>query len=156
MSASKASAAYAELDRLATNALVSKARKAARRTNWRKYAVWAKGWRKKFFSSLPKATAYWNQIKAFGSKPIIESRTYKFVVGSLAEAVITAPRPAMPANDNKRSSRSITVVAPRINTRPVPKLFPWELWHSARSLPAAPIAVMAGAVVMMILASLPV
>lgn len=91
MSAKSAAATYAELDKMATDRLLSKARKAARRTNWRKYAVWAKGYRKKFFSCFSKAREYWNQIKNLGSVPSIQSWRFKSAQTTCTTVAVPLP-----------------------------------------------------------------
>jgi len=116
MSATKAAAAYAELDKLATDSLISKARKAARRVNWRHYAVWAKGFRKKFFGSLAKARAYWNHIKSFGSIPSIQS--YRFKSAMTTCTTVVCERKA--ANDNVAVSKPYPIAIVRPNPTP-----PW-------------------------------
>ena len=114
MSAKSAAKAYAELDKLATDSLLSKGRKAARRINWRHYAVWAKGFRKKFFGSLAKARAYWNQIKSFGSIPSIQSYRFKSAITTCT--TITCERKA--ANNNVAVSKTYPIAVFRPNPTP--------------------------------------
>ena len=123
MSATRAAQEYARIDRLAQQRLLKKQRQAARRVNWRNYAVHAKGYRKKFFATLAKAVVYWNAIKAEGSVPVIQSWRFK-------SAVVSSTTVAIPLKVKRPFPVAVT---PSIRTHAVRI----SKWHPANLIPFA-------------------